>query len=111
MRFNELTDEQWEFIKPLLPPKARTGRRRADDRITINGILYVLTTGCRWMDMPKKYGDDSTANRRLKRWERKGIWKRLMDAVVSHAYNAGKLQMKVAVVDSSDVAAKKGARW
>ena len=111
MRFNELTDGQWEFIKPLLPPKVRTGRRRIDDRMMINGILYVLTTGCRWMDMPKKYGDDSTANRRLKRWEKKGVWKRLMDAILSHTYRTGKLQMKVAIVDSSDVAAKKGARW
>ncbi len=61
--------------------------------------------------MPNKYGDDSTANRRLKRWEKKGIWKKLMDAVVSRAYNTGRLEVKVAVVDSSDVVAKKGARW
>ena len=109
MRFNELADEQWEFVKPLLPPKARTGRHRANDRMTINGIPYVLTTGCRWMNMPKKYGDDSTANRRLKKWEKKRIWKRLMDAVVSHAYSTGKLKMKIAVVDSTDVAVKKGS--
>lgn len=47
MEFRELSQEQWEFITPLLPPKARTGRPRADDRKTLNGILYVLTTGCR----------------------------------------------------------------
>ena len=39
----ELTDEQWERIRPLLPPPARTGRPRADDRK--NGILHVLRTG------------------------------------------------------------------
>ena len=111
MRFHELTDEQWGFIEPLLLHKARTGRPRADDRMTINGILYVLTTGCRWMDMPNKYGDDSTANRRLKKWERKGIWKRVMNTILSYAYGNDKLAMKVAVVDSSDVAAKKGVRW
>ncbi len=42
MKFNELTDEQWEFIEPFLPPNARAGRRRANDRITINGILDLL---------------------------------------------------------------------
>jgi len=52
MEFRELSDEEWELIKPLLPPKAKTGRPRADDRRVLNGILYVLTTGCRWMDMP-----------------------------------------------------------
>jgi transposase len=111
MRYHELTDEQWEFIEPLLPPKANTGRRRADDRMTINGILYVLTTGCRWMDMPKRYGDDSTANRRLKQWEKKGVWKRIMDAILGYSYSNKKLEMKAVVVDSSDVPAKKGERW
>jgi len=43
------------IIKPLLPPMSRVGRPRADDRRVINGILYVLTTGCRWMDMPVEY--------------------------------------------------------
>jgi transposase len=54
MEFRELSDEEWELIKLLLP-KAKTGRPRADDRHVLNGILYVLTTGCRWMDMPPKY--------------------------------------------------------
>jgi len=39
MRFAELSDEQWEFIKPHIPPQPIVGRRRADDRKTINGIL------------------------------------------------------------------------
>jgi hypothetical protein len=52
MEFRELSDFEWEVIKPLLPPRFRVGRSRADDRRIINGILYVLTTGCRWMDMP-----------------------------------------------------------
>ncbi len=41
----ELTDAQWERIAPLLPPAKGIGRRRADDRPTLNGILYVLRTG------------------------------------------------------------------
>jgi transposase len=45
----------------LLPSKAKTGRSRADDRCIINGILYVLITGCRWMNMLKRYGRYSTA--------------------------------------------------
>ena len=39
-----------------MPPKARTSGLGADDRTVLNGILYVLVTGCRWMDMPVKYG-------------------------------------------------------
>jgi transposase len=44
MEFHELSDYEREIIKPLLPPKAKVGRPRADDRRIINGILYVLTT-------------------------------------------------------------------
>ena len=54
MESRELSKEQWQFIQPLLPQGARTGRPRADDRRALNGILYVLTTGCRWMDMPRQ---------------------------------------------------------
>jgi transposase len=61
MEFRELSDFEWEVIKPLLPPMSRVGRPRADDRRIINGILYVLTTGCRWMDMPLEYGSYKTA--------------------------------------------------
>jgi transposase len=43
-----LTDSQWAFIEPLLPPLARTGWPRANDRRTIDGILYILIMGCRW---------------------------------------------------------------
>ena len=45
MRTTELTDEQWERLNPLLPPRKKRGRPRADDRRTLNGVLYVLRTG------------------------------------------------------------------
>jgi len=51
MGFRELSDGEWEVIRPLLPPRAGVGRPRIDDRLIINGILYVLVTGCRWMDL------------------------------------------------------------
>jgi transposase len=48
----ELGDEQWELIAPLLPKHKRRGRPRADDRRTLNGILWVLRSGARWKDLP-----------------------------------------------------------
>jgi hypothetical protein len=61
MGVQELTDEPWAFIAPLLPPRAKTGRPRVDDRKVLNGILYVRVTGCRWCDRPRPYGADPTA--------------------------------------------------
>jgi transposase len=52
MKFKELREAEGEFIRPYRPSPASTGRPRADDRKTINGILYVSITGCKWVDMP-----------------------------------------------------------
>ncbi len=66
MRTTELTCEQWKRLEPLLPPGKRCGRPRADDRKTLDGILYVLRTGCRWADVPREYGSPVTCWRRLR---------------------------------------------
>lgn len=68
MKFQEISDMQWETMQKHLPKPARTGRPRCDDRTTINGIMFVLVTGCRWEEMPKRYGSKSTAHHRLQKW-------------------------------------------
>ena len=106
MKFDELDDVRWSRIEPHLPPRSKEGKPRADDRRTINAILYVLITGCRWADLPKKYGDDSTANRRLRRWEKGGVWKRIMDALVSEGYGNGRVKLDEVSADSSTIRAR-----
>lgn len=103
-----LTDRQWAFIQPLLPSPARTGRPRADDRRTIEGILYILITGCRWQDLPSEYGAPTTAWRRLKRWGEEGIWERIWRAALTHLDQQGKVDWSMAFLDGSFAPAKKG---
>lgn len=110
MKFKELSDEHWRFIEPLLPAPASTGRPRVDDRRAVNAILYVLKTGIPWNDLPSQYGDDVTAWRRLKRWEEQGVWRRVMDALVSEGYSNGGLQIDSLSVDSTTIPAKKGVK-
>lgn len=81
MEFKELTNEQWASIQPLLPPPARTGRPRADDRTVTNGILYVLASGCRWADLPPIYGSGKTAWRRYTYLRHAGVWARLIESL------------------------------
>ena len=50
MGFKKLTNEQWSKIQPYLSKHADVGRSRANDRTTINGMIYVATTGCAWID-------------------------------------------------------------
>lgn len=104
-----LTERQWVFICPLLPHPARTGRPRADDRRTIEGILYVLITGCRWQDLPREYGAPTTVWRRLKHWGESGVWERIWRAALAVLDMQGKLDWSMAFLDGSFVPAKKGA--
>ncbi|MEM3662723.1 MAG: transposase [Sulfolobales archaeon] len=102
--------QQWEYIKPLLPKPAETGRRRADGRRTINAILFVLKTGIPWNDLPSEYGDDVSAWRRLKRWEKDGVWKSIMDALIKDGYSSSKLDLDSISIDSTTIPAKKGEK-
>lgn len=110
MRFEELTDNQWKLLIPSIPSHSHTGRPRANDRSTVNGILYVLMSGCRWMDMPPKYGSYKTVWERHKKWSIKGIWKNMMNSLVSRGYNFGLINIDDLSVDSSTVPSKKGGK-
>jgi predicted DNA-binding transcriptional regulator YafY len=73
----ELTDGQWEAIKFTLPPPARTGRPRGDDRKNLNGILWVLRNRARWADVPRQFGAPSTCHYKLKSWQKQRIWENM----------------------------------
>lgn len=102
-----VTDGQWAIIQPLLPPRARTGRPRADDRRTLEGILYVLRSGCRWQNLPRRYGAPTTVWRRLKTWQEDGTWLRLWRTVLGRLDARGRLDWRYAFLDGSFASAKK----
>lgn len=77
-----LSDEQWRRIEPRLPTDVR-GKKRADDRRIISGILHVLKSGCRWKDCPPEYGPPTTVYNRFVRWAERGIWERLFRELAS----------------------------
>jgi transposase len=110
MGFQELTDEQWAFIAPLRPPRAKTGRPRVDDRKVLNGILYVRITGCRWCDRPRPYGAYQTAWRRFRELQEKGVWHQILQALLDWGYTLGKVKVEAVAVDSTLVEAKKGGK-
>jgi len=108
MRYRLLTDQQWAVIQPLLPPPARTGRPRADDRRTLDAILLILKSGSRWQDLPPELGSPVTAWRRLRHWEEQGVWEAIWRALLSTLDTQGKLEWAEAFLDGSFVPAKKG---
>ncbi len=109
MQFKELTDKQWKMMSQRIPKPAHTGRPRSNDRLILNGIIYVLISGYRWSEMPKRYGFKSTANRRLQNWQQKRIWKKILVSAIKTAHSSGKLNLQKISVDSSSIPNKKGA--
>ena len=104
-----VTDEQWKKIADKIKRQGAMGRPRADDRRCLNAILYVLITGCRWNDLPRSYGHDSTAWRRLRQWSRDGTLLRLWRHLLRDLDSLGEIDWKRCALDGSYVKAKKGA--
>ncbi len=76
-----VSDAQWSVVAALLPSVAHKGRRRVDDRRTLEAILYVHGAGRAWSALPPDFGDDATAHRRLAEWRASGLWSRI-EAIV-----------------------------
>ncbi len=67
---SDLTDGEWALVAPLIPPAKRGGRKReVDVREVMNGVLYVLETGCQWRALPKDLPPKSTVHDYLMLWE------------------------------------------
>ena len=79
---SDLTDAQWEELEPLIPLARPGGRpRTVDMREVINGILYVLRSGCTWRMMPHDLPPWSTAWGYFRRWRQEGNWEGIHDAL------------------------------
>ena len=84
MRRHELSEEQWNKIKKLLPleKKPQGGRPAKDNRLMLNGIIYWLNTGIPWRDLPERFGSWSSVYSRFRRWTQQGVWEKLFTALV-----------------------------
>lgn len=69
-RRHELTDAAWVALRDLLPTRRAGGRGRParDERQVINGVLWILATGCPWRDLPERYGPWQTCYHRFNAW-------------------------------------------
>src|SRR5256885_8687747 len=82
-----VSDTLWDTIAPLLPPeppKPKGGRPRVPDRAALTGIIFVLKSGIPWEMLPQEMGCGSgvTCWRRLRAWQRRGVWKKLLHALL-----------------------------
>ncbi len=109
---SDLTDEEWALARPEIPHAKRGGNKRTVDvREVLNGLMYVLSTGCQWRAIPKDLPPRSTVNFYFCRWQHDGTLDRLHHALYvrcrEQAVREG--SPTAAIIDSQSVkSAEKG---
>ncbi|WP_425357045.1 IS5 family transposase [Streptomyces inhibens] len=104
----DLTEAEWEQLRPFLPvSNGRCGRWR-DHRQVIDGILHRVQTGVQWRDLPERFGPWKTVHERHRLWSADGTWERLLQQVQAAADAAGEIDWDISV-DSTTVRAHQHA--
>lgn len=106
MTFNQLSDEQWLLILDLMNWDAplERGTPRSDLRRVWNSLLFVLTRGCRWIDLPKDlniFVPRSTAHKWLKQWSKNGVFDRVLSGILQIGIQKGMIDLTQMAVDGS----------
>ena len=111
---SDTTDEEWAELAPEIPPARRGGRKRTVNvREVLNGLLYVLSTGCQWRAIPRDLPPRSTIFEYFARWDADGTLRRIHDTLyVRCREQAGRTPEPTAcIIDSQSVkSAEKGGR-
>jgi len=112
---SDLTNEEWSYVKPLIRRTKRGGNRRhVDEREIVNGLMYILSTGCQWRAIPKDLPPRSTLYDYFDLWTWDGTLDRIHHALYGLCREqAGRAaQPTAAIIDSQSVksAEKGGAR-
>jgi transposase len=109
---SDLTDEEWSLVAPAIRPAKRGGNKRTVDvREVVNGLLYVLSTGCQWRAMPKDLPPRSTVHGYFDRWDQDGTLDRIHHALYVKCRDLADADASptAAIIDSQSVkSAEKG---
>jgi putative transposase len=109
----ELSDVQWERVKDVLPGRVESvGRTAADNRVFVNGVLWVLRSGAHWHDLPERYGKYKSLHKRFSRWAANGVWEKIFHELLRDRKNQY-LMIDSTIVRAHQQAAtgrKKGAK-
>ena len=109
---SDVTEEEWALIRPLIPPAKKGGNKRTVvEREIVNGLMYILSTGCQWASLPKDLPKRSTVNDYFHRWDEDGTLDRIHHAlyVLCRELVGRDASPTAAIIDSQSVkSAEKG---
>lgn len=101
---SRIPEKLWRRLEPLLPVYARSrkgGRPRVELRHVVDGIFYVLRTGCQWKELPSYYGSSSTVHRYFQEWVELGVFERLWKVCLKEYDRRRGIQWKWQSVDGA----------
>jgi putative transposase len=108
----EVPDGLWEKIEQILPPEKKAGSRgrpALSNRQVLNGILFVLRSGCQWKGLKKEwFGASSSLHARFQQWNKAGLWKKMHRVMVKYYHQKRHIQWHWESVDSKLVPAPLG---
>lgn len=109
MTRDRLTDDQWECISDIFPPRAKTGRPPTDRRLIVDGILWILRAGAPWRDLPVEFGPWETVYGCFDRWNADGTLDRILNRLRSAHVDVGAIDGELWCIDGTIVRAHRCA--
>jgi len=96
-----LSDDQYRQIQEFLPPNRRCGGQWKDHRTMIDGILWALSDGGRWRNVPAEFGPWQSVYDRFRRWTRRGLWDKILHRLQARRMNAGTIDFSLFGIDGT----------
>jgi transposase len=106
---HRLTDREWELIRDVFPPPARTGRPPRDRRQIVDGIRWILKTGAPWRDLPEEFGPWGTVWDLFDKWNADGTLDTILSRLRSSRIDAGEVDDELWCIDGTSVRAARCA--
>ncbi|MCY1400800.1 hypothetical protein D9M71_159020 [compost metagenome] len=99
VRRYELPNCAWISIMDLISTTRKTGRPRNDDRLMLNGVLWIVCSGAAWRDLPERFGAWSTVYQRYRNWRDDGTLERVLDRLRTRLNEEGMIDMETWALD------------
>lgn len=104
-----LSDDQYQQIQDLLPKNGQRGGQWKDHRLMIDGILWVLSDGGRWRNLPQEFGPWQSAYDRFRSWVRRGLWDRILLRLQARKMRSAGIDWSLFCIDGTVVRAHQSA--
>ena len=105
----ELPNAAWDLVADIFNESRRSGRPRTDDRLMLNGVLWVLCSGAAWRDMPERFGPWSTVYQRIRHWCNRGAFDQMLKRLHIKLNEHGLIDLETWMIDSTAVRATRAS--